>query len=327
MIDAFLERAGWGQAVRAPLAGDASFRRYLRLARGSDRAVLMIAGPPNEDVRPFLAVARWLAERGFSAPRILAADAGAGLVLLEDLGDTSFTALLGDDTAAPAYVAAAELLALLHRFTPPDFVAEFDDARMLEEGRILLDWYLPAERGTPTAAPLYEEYAALWREVLPLARRGNAARVLIHRDYFADNLMWLPARGGIARVGLLDFQDAVAGPAVYDLASLLKDARRALPAPLVAAALERYIVAAGIADREAFLAAYAVIGAQRNARITGLWPRLWKRDGKPGYLRFLPNTWRLLEADLQHPALARLKAWFDREIPPEQRHRPLPGAP
>src|SRR5262249_22721893 len=160
-----------------------------------------------------------------------------------------------------------------------------------------------------------------------LARRGTAPEVLIHRDYFADNLMWLPQRRGTARVGLLDFQDAVAGPAVYDLASLLKDARRALPAPLVAAALDAYIAAADVADRDAFGAAYAVIGAQRNARIAGLWPRLWRRDGKPNYLRFLPNTWRLLEADLEHPALGELKAWFDREIPPETRRRPLPGAP
>jgi aminoglycoside/choline kinase family phosphotransferase len=206
-------------------------------------------------------------------------------------------------------------------------VPDYSDARILEEGRILLDWYLPTLTGEASDPALYEEYAALWREVLPLARLGGPARVLVHRDYFADNLMWLPQRHGIARVGLLDFQDAVSGPAAYDLVSLLQDARRALPEALVEAMLCRYMQRAGIENRAAFRTAVTVLGAQRNARIVGLWPRLWKRDGKPRYLRFMAQTWRLLEADLAHPELARLKRWFDRMIPPDRRFRPLPGQP
>jgi len=326
-LDSFLRRNGWGDAARAPLTGDASFRSYLRLTRGGDRAVLMVAGPPNEDVRPFLGVGAFLVEHGFSAPRVLAADEPNGLLLLEDLGDDSYARLLARGEAPqPLYAAAVDVLALLHRFTPPD-LAVYDESRIIEEGRILPEWYLPALTGRPSPSELFEEYAALWRQVLPLAGRGNAKRVLVLRDYFADNLMWLPGRNGIARVGLLDFQDAVVGPAAYDLVSLLQDSRRALPPAMVEMMINRYADVAGISDRDAFRTAYTVLGAQRNARIVGLWPRLWKRDGKPQYLRFLDHTWRLLEADLAHPALASLRLWFDRVIPPEQRHQPLPGQP
>jgi N-acetylmuramate 1-kinase len=166
-----------------------------------------------------------------------------------------------------------------------------------------------------------------WRIALPLTREGGETRVLVHRDYFADNLMWLPERRGVARVGLLDFQDAVVGPAAYDLVSLLQDSRRALPDDLVEAMLSRYMDGATIADRTAFRTAWTVLGAQRNARIVGLWPRLWRRDGKARYLRFMTQTWRLLEADLRHPELAGLQAWFDRVIPRDQRYLPLPGQP
>jgi N-acetylmuramate 1-kinase len=327
-VERFLAQVGWGGAEAVPLAGDASFRRYLRAKRGTARGMLMDAPPPKEDVRPFLAVGRWLEERGFSVPRVLGADDAQGFLLLEDLGDAVFSRLLdaGRDPA-PLYAAAVDILLLLHRFEPPGFLPEYDDARILEEGRILLDWYVPALTGKPAAKELHEEYAMHWRVALPLIREGGAARVLVHRDYFADNLMWLPDRHGAARVGLLDFQDAVIGPAAYDLVSLLQDARRELPETLVEAMLSRYMDGAAITDRTAFRTAWTVLGAQRNARIVGLWPRLWRRDGKPRYLRFLPQTWRLLEADLCHPDLAGLQAWFDRVIPRERRYQPLVGQP
>lgn len=327
-IEAFLARSGWTGADVAPLAGDASFRRYFRVKRGAARAMLMDAPPPKEDVRPFLAVGGWLGAQGFTVPRVLAADDRAGFLLLEDLGDAVFARLLdrGDDPM-PLYAAAVDLLVRLHGCAPPGFLPAYDDARILEEGRIVLDWYLPALTGRPSPAALYAEYAELWREVLPLSREAGAVRVFVHRDYFADNLMWLPGRRGVARVGLLDFQDAVVGPAAYDLMSLLQDSRRALDEELVEAMLGRYMDRAAIANRTAFRTAFTVLGAQRNARIVGLWPRLWKRDGKPRYLRFMEPTWRLLEADLLHPELARLKLWFDRVFPPDLRYLPLPGQP
>jgi N-acetylmuramate 1-kinase len=327
-VERFLAQSGWRGAEAVPLAGDASFRRYLRVKLGEARGMLMDAPPPKEDVRPFLAIGRWLEERGFSVPRALAVDDAAGFLLLEDLGDAVFSRLLdAGEPPAPLYAAAIDLLLLLHHFAPPAFVPEYDDARILEESRILLDWYIPTLTGAAAAPELYEEYAMHWRIALPLTREGGETRVLVHRDYFADNLMWLPERRGVARVGLLDFQDAVVGPAAYDLVSLLQDSRRALPDDLVEAMLSRYMDGAAIADRTAFRTAWTVLGAQRNARIVGLWPRLWRRDGKARYLRFMAQTWRLLEADLRHPELAGLEAWFDRVIPRDRRYQPLPGQP
>jgi aminoglycoside/choline kinase family phosphotransferase len=322
-IAAFLERAGWGTAHRRVLAGDASFRRYDRLDRGSERAVLMDAPPPQEDVRPFLAVAAILHRLGLSAPRILARDEAAGLLLLEDLGDGTYTRLLAgnaDETAL--YALAVDVLVYLHRRfdaaaarLPP-----YDEARLLFEASLLVDWFLPAVTGGAAAETVRKAYLAAWRAVLPLA--SGAAPTLVLRDYHIDNLLLLDGRGGVAACGLLDFQDAVIGPASYDLVSLLEDARRDVPANLVAAMLERYLAGFPGIDRAAYLTSYAVLGAQRNAKIIGIFTRLWRRDGKPGYLQHIPRVWRLLVQDLAHPALAPVKAWLDRHVPPELRRAP-----
>ena len=320
----FLDRLGWGEAARMPLAGDASFRRYERIELAGRKAVLMDAPPDKEDIRPFLAVARQLRDFGYSAPAVLAADASAGLALLEDLGDDSYTRLLdgtGDEGAL--YAAAVDLLADLHRRPPPAELPPYDDKRLLEEANLLMDWYLPALEGPPPTR-VKSEYEELWLSLFPLARVGP--EVLVLRDYHADNLMWLPGRRALARVGLLDFQDAVRGPAAYDLVSLLEDARRDVPPDLTERMIGRYLDATG-ADPEPFRAAYAVLGAQRNAKIVGIFTRLWKRDRKPAYLDFIPRVWALLERDLEHPALAPVKAWLERRVPHRRRRLPLPGAP
>ena len=318
---AFLDAAGWGGATRRPLAGDASFRRYERLERGAARAVLMDA-PPPEDVRPFRAVADWLAAQGYGAPRIFAADDEAGLLLLEDLGDSTYSrALDGGADPAPLYAAATDLLADLHRRPPPPGLAPYDEAALLAEADLLLDWFLPA-RGAPPGAAARAAFHAAWRAVLPAAAVGAPVTVL--RDYHADNLMWLPHRAGLARVGLLDFQDALAGSPAYDLVSLLEDARRDVPAALAEAMRARYLAAMPDVDPAAFRAACDVLGAQRNAKIVGIFTRLWKRDGKAGYLALVPRVWRLLEGGLARPALAPVRAWFDEHVPPALRGAPAP---
>ncbi len=325
VIQAFLEAQGWGAAERRILAADASFRRYLRLRRDGEQAVLMDA-PPPEDVRPFERVSALLLRLGLSAPRPLAVDEDAGLMLLEDLGDSTFTQVLarGDDEAA-LYRLAVDTLIALHRGWSSDLpgaaeLPAYDDTRLLDEALLLTDWFLPALRGAPTPAPLRDSYIEAWRAVFPVARA--LPETLVLRDYHVDNLMVLEGRPGVAACGLLDFQDAVRGSPAYDLVSLLEDARRDIAPDLVQEMFERYCAAFDSLDGDQLGAAMSVLGAQRNAKIIGIFTRLDRRDHKPDYLKHIPRVWRLLQGDLAHPALAPVRAWFDREIPAAERIAP-----
>ena len=319
-IARFLNRVGWSEAVREPLAGDASFRRYERLREAERTAVLMDAPPPQEDVRPYVDVANFLVSLGYSAPRILAGDVEVGLLLVEDLGDATYTSVLsqgGDETAL--YALAVDLLIDLHRrsVSRQAPVPGYDDTRLLDEAMLLVDWYLPAIRGTPPSAALRDSYSECWLGLFGMAR--TVPETLVLRDYHVDNLMALARRDGIAACGLLDFQDAVIGPVAYDLVSLLEDARRDIARDVVAKMYERYLDAFPELDQNSFAAAYAVLGAQRHAKIVGIFTRLCARDGKPQYLEHIPRVWRLLEHDLAHPLLASMRAWFDRHIPSSDR--------
>ncbi|MCP5366645.1 MAG: phosphotransferase [Hyphomicrobiales bacterium] len=326
LIRAFLDGAGWAAATRAPLAADASFRRYDRVTDGDRRAVLMDAPPDKEDVRPYALVARHLNALGISAPRILAEDIGNGLLLLEDFGDSTYTRLLAggaDETAL--YALAVDVLVALHRRPEaealPAGLPAYDTERLIDEACLLTDWYMPAVLGAPTPAPVRAAYVAIWRRALPVA--GAGPRTLVLRDYHVDNLMLLDGRQGIAACGQLDFQDAVAGHPAYDLMSLLEDARRDIDPALAAAMRARYLDAFPDLDRAAFDAAYAVLGATRHAKVIGIFTRLCLRDGKPDYLVHIPRVWRLLEGAVRHPLLAPLARWLAihvatdrREIPP-----------
>ena len=325
-IAAFLAEAGWGDAERRPLAGDASFRRYERLRQGGQTAVLMDAPPPHENVAAFHGVDRLLLSLGLSAPRPLAVDESHGLMLLEDLGDRTFTrALAGGADEAALYRLAIDLLIELQAKAGAGFMAgqglpPYDDARLLDEAVLLPDWYLPALSGRPTPVEVRQAYVGSWREVFPVARRVPDTLVL--RDYHVDNLMVVEGRPGIAACGLLDFQDAVVGPRAYDVVSLLEDARRDIAPDLIAAMLDRYLAAFPDMNAEDFRASYAVLGAQRHAKVIGIFTRLCRRDGKPQYLPHIPRIWRLLEGDLAAAELAPVKAWFDRFVPPPERRVP-----
>lgn len=325
VIADFLAAAGWPGVEPRPLAADASFRRYYRLFRDGETAVLMDAPPPKENVGAFHRVQSLLCDLGFSAPRAVAVDEAAGLMLLEDLGDRTFTRALaeGADEAALYRLAVDLLIALHQRFTPNlaagTGLPPYDDRRLLEEAALLADWYMPAVGRAPTAAAR-AAYQDVWRGALPEARKVPDTLVL--RDFHVDNLMVVEGRDGIAACGLLDFQDAVLGPVTYDLVSLLEDVRRDVSPALVDELRGRYLTAAPTLDRAAFEASYAILGAQRNAKIIGIFTRLCRRDGKAHYLKHIARTWRLLETDLAHPALASVRAWFDREVPPETRVTP-----
>ncbi len=321
----FLAAAGWGGVAPASLAGDASFRRYYRLDDGARRVVLMDAPPPIEDVRPYVAVAAILRGFGLSAPQIHAEDSAHGFLLIEDFGDDSYTRLLasGADQAA-LYGLAVDTLIALHRAVAASglpALPPYDETRFLTEAALLVDWYAPSVLEAPLPPAVREDYLACWRDVLPQAMRPGATLVL--RDYHADNLMLLPGRPGVEACGLLDIQDALLGPASYDLVSLLKDARRDVPSALRAAMTERYLAAFPGLDRALFLRSGAILAAQRNCKILGIFTRLWRRDGKPAYLPHIARIWRLIEEDVQRePVLRPIADWLDRHLPPAVRRAP-----
>ncbi len=311
---AFLRRHGWGAARIAPLAGDASFRRYFRLNDRGRRAVLMDAPPRHENVRPFLAVQDWLVGEGLSAPRLIAADAERGFLLIEDFGDGLMAPLLAraPHREEELYDLAVGLLAELGRLPPPAFLKPYDRAELVRELGLFVEWYAPAAGIALDGAALVAAFDECWGPVLDESAR---APVVTLRDVHAENLMALDDREGLARLGLLDFQDALAGHRAYDLVSLLQDARRDVSPRLERVMLDRYCTAAGIADRAAFRAAYEILGAQRNLKILGIFVRLRDRDGRAGYVERLPRVWTCLERNLEHPALAPVRALFDAHVP------------
>ena len=310
-LEAFLNSTGWSGSAVSPLPGDASFRRYFRITRDDKSAMLMHAPPPSENPVPFLRAAKWLDENGLRAPRILGEDQAQGWVLLEDFGDVRMREYVDawpDDQEA-VYRAAIDALIELHQLPPGPFL-DYSMSEYMREARLFTEWYCPA-RGLSVD---HEGYTRAWEAVLAQMLPRQRPGVCVLRDYHAENIMLL---GGLEKQGLLDFQDALNGHAAYDLVSLLQDARRDVSPQLETAMFDYY------ADRTAagadFLADYARLGAQRNAKIVGIFVRLSKRDGKSRYLDYIPRVWALLERDLTHPALEPVAAWFDANIPADLR--------
>ena len=304
LIHSFLADAGWADALRHPLAGDASARRYLRLTNGTARAVLMDADPRSgERVDRFVDVGRWLAAQGYSAPALLASDMANGLLLLEDLGDDLIARLVVADPARerPLYLSVTDFLCDLHRRPPPGFLAVADGAALADLSARLTAWYLPAVDARPSDAT-----AAIPVEIARLHDHfSDGSLVVSLRDFHAENLIWLPGRTGPAQVGLLDFQDAFATHPAYDLVSLCQDARRDVSPATEAACLTDYLQKTG-RDPDTFAAIYALLGAQRALRIMAVFARLCLRSGKAHYLDYMPRIWGYLMRNLAHPGLAPL---------------------
>ena len=348
MVRSFLDEAGFGTAERLRMQGDASTRIFERLNLDGAPAILMNAprrpdGPPvrdgrpysaiahlAEDIVPYVALAAGLRAQGFSAPAIMHADLDHGLLVMEDLGvDRVVT---GDPPApiAARYAAAVDLLAALHGRSLPETlsVAPHLDYRLpryelttfLIEAELLIDWYLAKAGGEGNEA-MRKEFVALWSEALKPALDAPATWVL--RDYHSPNLLWLENRGDIARIGVLDFQDALLGPAAYDVASLLQDARVDVPESLEMTLLGQYVRTRMSQTAEQgqqfdtanFMLLYATLAAQRTTKILGIFARLERRDGKPQYLRHMPRLWNYLQRSLAHPALAPLKDWYAVNVP------------
>ena len=311
----FLADTQWKGATVHPLPGDASFRRYFRLRKGASSAMLMFAPPPHEDPEPFLTVAKWLCDNGFRAPDIIAEDAGKGFVLLEDFGDIRLREWLEDrpDDEEALYGTAVDTLIALRDAPTPDF-DQYDLPTYLREARLFVEWYCNALDLTVDESG----WDRAWEDVLQPVMLRQDAGICVLRDYHAENIMLLHPDGDAApEQGLIDFQDALAGHPAYDLVSLLQDARRDVSPEIEVAMLDRYLERTGEGDQ--FRADYAILGAQRNAKIVGIFVRLARRDGKSHYLRMIPRVWRLLERDLLHPALQPVADWFDANIPADVR--------
>ena len=341
----FLDQSDYGEAERVRIAGDASARSYERLTLGRRHVILMNSprrtdGPPvrnglpysaiahlAEDVKPFVALADGLRERGFSTPEIYAADLEAGFLILEDLGREGIVEGDPPEPVGHRYQTAVDALIALHRLSLPDTlpvaplishrIPPYDIDALMMEAELLPDWYMPYREAT-TSPAVRLTYLRLWREALAPILDVRPTWVL--RDFHSPNLLWLSGRADIARLGILDFQDAVMGPAAYDLASLLQDARVDVPEEMEIELLGRYVRARREAEEEfdipGFVKIYSTLAAQRASKILGIFARLDRRDGKPQYLRHLPRVWNYLQRSLAHPTLGQLEAWYQANVPP-----------
>lgn len=303
LAEALIARTPWAKATHAPLAGDASNRRYERLTDpATGRTAVLMDAPPDkgEDVTAFVRMAEYLRSIGLSAPEIYAEDSEYGFLLLEDLGDALFARVLEQDPGAERmlYDAATDVLVHLHA-APVLSLDSYDPALMTEYAALSFTKYTQGILGTHDA-DARARFELRFADILH--RETGGTRVVVQRDYHAENLIWLPDREGLARVGLLDFQTAMLCHPAYDLMSLLQDVRRSVPVGIEMRMIDRYIKATGV-DGHDFRTAYAVLGAQRNLRILGGFARLATDYGKPQYVSLIPAVWAHLMRDLEHPAL------------------------
>lgn len=306
-MTAFLESAGWGDAVQVPLAGDASSRRYTRLTKGENTAILM--QDPDGDVDLFARLATHLTGLGLSAPTIIAQ--AAGLLLIEDLGDGLIARLAQEASREKdLYLVAVDALLELHKHPAPADLPIASPKVLAQMTSLAFDCYAagageinPAARDAAIAAfePVLDEHAA-------------PQGIMVLRDYHAENILWLGQRKGVQRAGLLDFQDALQGHRAYDLISLIEDARRDVSADTAHACIDHYLTKSGL-PADDFQTALAVLGAQRNLRILGVFARLAATRGKPHYIDLIPRVWGHLQHDLSHPALAPVAAILNPALP------------
>lgn len=351
----FLKAAGLSDALRAPLPGDASTRRYERLTTSAGSTLMLMDQAPSAESQPcdpswspeqrhakgwnavarlsagrieaFAAVAAHLRRVGLSAPEIVAIDAPQGLAVIEDFGDDLFAhAILAGQDERPLYRAAIEALARLHGDPVPDTLSgpagdwpllAYDETALQGGADLFVEWMPRLVPSLNLAAEAVADWQAAWA---PIVRTGaEGASVIAHRDYHAENLIWLADRDGPARVGMIDFQDAVRAHPSWDLHSLLQDARRDVPPEVEAMALDHYFALRPEVDRAAFMAQYAALAALNQARILGIFARLIARDGKPRYREFMPRMWAHLESNLKAPGMEAVADWFARHVPAEAR--------
>jgi N-acetylmuramate 1-kinase len=334
-IENFLSQTSWSKAKRLFLEGDASSRRYETLNGDHGCVILMDMpqrpdGPPVIHGKPYSAVAHLaeglssvvtvnlqLTSFDYSAPKIEAHSSEHGLAIIENLGGLVYGRMMldGADMREPM-IAAVELLADMQSKSWPTTINSYDIEALLIEADLLVSWFWPfIHRGTP-AQSLHDSFADVWRKILPFTISETPYWVM--RDFHSPNLIWLPDRDNIKRVGLIDTQDAVLGHPAYDLASLLQDARVDIDFSWADELFHHYETLRhkqGSFNAEKFSTAYCILGAQRATKILGIFARLAKRDGKPGYLKHMPRVSRYLVRNLSHPELVELKNWYETNMP------------
>lgn len=316
LLQSFLSEANWKNAKRMPLASDASGRTYERLSLDSNSAILMNAPyATGEDVRPFIAVTNILNDLNLSAPIIYHQNIQNGFLLLEDLGDDLFASLCKEspEIENSIYTAAVDLLLYLHKKPAPLSLFKYDTKVYVREAKLLIEWYLPVALGRSISKKIIKEFDIILNTTFSKIPSRNP--VLVMRDYHAENLIWLPKRLDINKVGLLDYQDALAGHPAYDLVSLLEDARRDTTKELRDEMFKKYLSKSNI-DPEEFISAYNLLGAQRNIKIIGIFARLSVRDKKSEYINLIPRVWKHLMNNLNHSECLELREWININVPP-----------
>ncbi|MEE9329354.1 MAG: tRNA (adenosine(37)-N6)-threonylcarbamoyltransferase complex ATPase subunit type 1 TsaE [Parvularculaceae bacterium] len=347
---AFLTQAGWQAATSAPVPGDASTRAYTRLTLGTKKAILMDAPPSAEtascppeaspatrkdlgynalarlagrNLDAFVGIAAALRGAGLAAPEVLAHDTPQGFALLEDLGDGLIAHEIkrGVDEEMLYTLAIDALIRLRRKIISPNLINDYqvlsyDETAMLAECELLPEWYLPFSTGEECSADAMAEYETAWRSVLTGLSKPHA---LTLRDYHAENLLWRPEQTGQARLGIIDFQDALFGHGAYDLVSLLEDARRDVSPVMQGTMIRYYLAQAKVAlpdfDADQFTRDYAILAAQRNAKIVGIFARLVTRDKKVQYSKLLPRIIAIFQNDIARPGLDPVYDWLSKYAP------------
>jgi tRNA threonylcarbamoyl adenosine modification protein YjeE len=334
----FLNRHGYENARRRFLTGDASMRAYEKITTPDGETPILMDWPKRpegpavldgkpypkvahlaEDAYPFVAIAHYLRELGLAAPQVLDVDYDQGILLIENLGSDGVLDANGQPIPE-RYRESVVCLAFLHSHEMRQdlpvgenhihHVPDFDSTAMTMEARLLIDWHLPWKRGAPATEEERQNYLAIWAGLIE--ELESAEKNLLLRDFHSPNIIWRPHESGVHRVGLIDFQDAMIGPTAYDLASIVQDARVDISKPLADQMMVDYVTlrrSLGSFDEPAFLKAWAIMAAQRNCKLAGLWVRLMQRDGKPGYMKHMPRTLGYLATALSHETLTPLREW------------------
>ncbi|MEB3701369.1 Phosphotransferase enzyme family protein [Candidatus Bealeia paramacronuclearis] len=322
-LNTFLKLNGCSTALSF-VAGDASPRTYYRVSSEAESRILMISEDEKSKNDSFLKIAKILKAEGFRAPQIYAEDFQNGFYLLEDLGDLTFNRALQEGISEKDLyqLGIKGLIEIHNKFQDNSHeIPSYNFDKFYEEASLLIDWYAPEVLKKPVPEEARNSYKSLWKNLYDA--QPHLPQTLVLRDYMVDNLMWIPEEIDIQKLGILDFQDALWGPITYDLVSLLEEVRRDVDPHIVQKMLEIYLTAYPYFNVDDFYHSYYLWGAQRNSKIIGIFMRLAKRDGKTRYIDFIPRVWRLLENDLNHPALTTMKNWFEENLPTHLRVRPL----